>query len=76
MIRRFCDVCKDEITDKNSTSKLGHPLGRMQVRIKRKGVDYGVEVIHSTNGTSNAGDVCMYCVLDALRELDDRPRVV
>jgi len=32
-----------------------------------------VEVLETKDGTSNAGEFCRYCVLDALQKLDDRP---
>lgn len=74
MIRRYCDLCGAEMTDAN-TPRWGTSHGRLEAALKRKGETVlKVEVIQSVNGTSNAGDVCKYCILDALYRLDDRPK--
>jgi hypothetical protein len=58
-----------------NTPKFGTNGGRLAADVRtREKVLLQVEVIQSLNGTSNAGDVCKYCILDALRRLDDRPR--
>lgn len=61
------------MTERN-TPKLGANGSRMAADIQRSGVKLGVEIIQSVDGTSNAGDVCKYCILDALYRLDDRPK--
>ena len=35
-----------------------------------------VEVQHSINGVWNAGEVCKYCIIDAVNQADDRPTCV
>ena len=73
MIRRYCDCCKHEMVTVLGMREGINGLGRLSAKIERNGVSLGVEVIQSTNGASNSGDVCKYCILDALSTLDDRP---
>ena len=74
MIKRYCDCCGQEMLS-HLIPKEGMNGGRLQTTIERplKGVKLTVEVIHSKDGCSNAGDVCKHCILDALQVLDDRP---
>ena len=76
MIRRYCDCCKQEMVTVLGVREGINGLGRLSATIERGGVKLGVEVIQSTNGTSNSGDVCKYCILDALLALDDRPKPI
>lgn len=69
-IKRFCDQCFTEMTEKNTPFGTGQVSGRLSASIGH----LGVEVIQSQNKTSNSGDYCKYCILDALYKLDDRPR--
>jgi hypothetical protein len=73
MIKRYCDTCAKEMTDRN-TPNLGTNSGRLQATIKRLYTKLTVEVIQSTNAGANSGDICKHCILDALYELDDRPQ--
>lgn len=75
MIRRFCDCCQTEMKETNTPS-FGSNGGRLAVKIKRNGVELGVEVLQMVNGTANAGDVCTHCIFDALYEMDDRRPVM
>lgn len=74
MIRRFCDSCNEEIT--SSRECTGGTIGRLGAKLKgtsgKPALD--VEVIVFKDGTSNTGDWCKYCVIDALNRYDDRPR--
>ena len=78
MIRRFCDVCDNELTDENS---IVGAAGRLQ-RLSNDSTPGGAgklmfEVITGTvGGTWNSGDFCKYCVIDAINKLDDRGRAV
>ena len=74
MIKHFCDCCKKEMTPE-ITPKGGCNGARLDTEVKVKGIRLKVEVITSLDGTGNAGDFCKYCILDALQELDDRPRL-
>lgn len=58
MIRRFCDGCGAEITDRPASS---NSLIREKDRIK-------VEVMVAVDGTWNSGEVCEKCVLAAVNE--------
>lgn len=71
MIKYFCDCCGDEIAERDTKER--NPLARLTAKLKRGNAELHVEVIETKNGTSNAGQFCRYCVIDALRELDDRP---
>lgn len=73
MIRRFCDVCGGEMIPAN-TPFQGVTGDRLAAQLQSRGTRLDVEVITSKNGTSNQGDFCKYCVLDALYKIDDRPR--
>ena len=73
MIRYFCDCCGEEIAERDS--KYRNPLHRLTAKLKRGQSELQVEVIETKDGCSNAGNFCRYCVLDALRSLDDRPTV-
>lgn len=72
MIRRFCDLCGAEMTERNTP--FGGSIGRMGTKLKRLDCVMTVEVITGRDSTSNAGDFCKHCILDALQELDDRPK--
>jgi len=73
MVKRFCDLCKAEITKENTAMSAGAMSpGRMTAQIDRKGVSLKVEILQTLSGCANAGDVCKYCLLDALYALDDR----
>lgn len=71
MIRYFCDCCGEEIVTRD---KDRNPLYRLTAKLQKGSSVLQVEVIESKDGTSNAGDFCRYCVLEALQKLDDRPR--
>jgi len=74
MIKRYCDCCGSEMLDFNSP-RDGTTHNRLEAKVKAKncsGSVLSVEVITGLNNTSNAGDFCKYCILDALYTLDDR----
>ena len=60
MIKRFCDVCGNEITDSNSAG-LDNPRVRLSATIKKEQSQLRVEVITEVNGKANNGDVCKHC---------------
>lgn len=76
MIQRLCDVCGDVI-DRNyiterfkETSTHRHPTDRF------KDVKVTVEIMAGINGTTNAGEICKGCLIDAVAYHDDRPKVM
>ena len=73
MTKRYCDKCEREMDDSN-TPKDGKNLGRIEATLKHDTSQLQAEVLTTWKGTANAGDICKYCVLDALYKLDDRPR--
>ena len=72
VIRRFCDVCGVEVTDDNSPC-AGQNGGRVACEVKGKTGTLKVEVQHAIDGKWNSGDVCKYCIIDAVSGADDRP---
>ena len=75
MIRRYCDCCKAEMVNVVGVREGLNKVGDMTATIDRNGAQLTVSVIHCANGAAARGDVCKYCILDALYELDDRPKI-
>jgi len=73
MKKTFCDCCGDEITSSNDI-KSRVPGERYGAEITKRGHKLRVEVIAGVDGVMNGGDVCRYCVIDAVKSLDDRPQ--
>jgi len=76
MVRRYCDCCGEEITDKN---RVGDAHWRLTAKIEPKKNSRScksliVEVITAKDGAWNDGDFCKYCIIDAINKLDDRPK--
>ena len=73
MIKHFCDVCEAEITDENTMPKGegGAPL--LKVPINRRGIPITVCVSVDIDSLGTQ-ELCKYCILDAVRIADDRPR--
>lgn len=65
--KHFCDECGIELTDKNDSSS-----DTVGGRLSGKGKVLVFEIMTGTGGVSNAGDFCKYCVLDAVKTIDDR----
>jgi len=80
MVKHFCDICGQEI-DEKADPKLGKDEVRMTVEIvsRDKKNGFRIQVMHaSTSPVSDApvwnrGDICKYCIIDAVARLDDRP---
>lgn len=71
MTKYFCDICGIEMNAKN-TPCSGRSAGRVAtVRATPIG-KLEIEIMHYFEGTANGGCVCKYCLIDALKELDDR----
>ena len=73
MIKHFCDVCDNELTEAN---RISGEHGRLRSKRERPAQRIMVEVHTGLAGTWNAGDFCKYCVIDAIKMLDDRPRAI
>ena len=71
MIKHFCDVCGNELTDENC---VPHDAGRPH-RLRYDKSTLMFEITTGLKGTWNSGDFCKYCVIDAINKLDDRPRI-
>lgn len=74
MIKTFCDCCGEEISGYNELK--GGSIGRLGAKVKSANAmkELKVEIITIKDGTCNAGDFCLYCVLGALNSADKRPR--
>lgn len=75
MIRIFCDICSKELTA-NNRAKGGKGVdSRLGVEIGGANKKFSFEVTVFEDSVANKGDVCKYCIIDALCRLDDRPQV-
>lgn len=70
MLKKFCDICGVEIYDQNKfypnkhiTSELRLPNG------KSKQVSVNISEVLPLDY-----DICKYCVFDAIKKADDRPK--
>jgi len=66
MIKTFCDVCEEELTEKNSLPR-GHELkgdGKVKLLLR-----VGINEL-------GKGHICKYCAIKAVADLDDRPKMV
>jgi len=71
MIKRYCDCCGEEITNSNCI-----PSSRLRATVKgQANTKLTIEILTALDGCSNKGDFCRYCVIDAVKLLDDRPSV-
>ena len=75
MIRIFCDVCGVEINEDNAPSS-GANGRRVSCTVIGKHGTLKVEVQHAINDKWNGGDVCKYCIIDAVKNADDRPQPI
>jgi hypothetical protein len=62
MKRTYCNKCKDEVNEKNVF---------FDAEVHVAGVNFSL-LIEETIPVDY--DVCRYCVLDAIKALDDRPK--
>ena len=76
MIKTYCDICGKLITDDNQVIGGVMVEDRLGVEIVSGYHKFNFEVKQSKDGTANTGDICRYCVLDALYRLDDRPEML
>lgn len=67
MVKYFCDGCGCEINADTHEDRLSVTVGKGG-RLLR------VQVIHAQDDIANQGLYCKHCILDALYELDDRPK--
>ena len=76
MIKTYCDMCGEEITKKNKFNQsfqinkliARHPAGLCEL--------IGMIIIGDIYVNKNNADVCKYCILDAIIDLDDRKKHV
>jgi len=80
MTRCYCDVCGVELAAvripavrDEADSPAGSNNGRHVVcEVQGKYGKCKVEVRGSVRGEDDGGDICKYCVIDALKQFDDR----
>lgn len=61
MKKSFCDKCSDEMTDKNSFNSLIFNVASFNFKLTLP------------DAVTSDQDICKYCVIDAINNLDDRP---
>jgi len=69
MKKEFCDICGDEINEKNDLNKKiseRRKVGKREIVVE-------IDVAWMIDGTWNNGDVCKYCIFDTIKQIDDRP---
>ena len=71
MIIRFCDCCGTQLTDANKLE------GGWRVIAEYRGICVEVMAGRLKDGTHvmNSGDLCKYCIIDAVKSVDDRPQI-
>ena len=75
MIKRFCDCCGAVLDKRNTAPTNEGGIERLQAKVKKGGkVLLQVEVITAKGSTWNDGEFCKYCIIDAINQLDDRPK--
>lgn len=75
MIKHYCDQCGAEITEANECKQHFYTFedgsGRLGGRLGVLG--FSITTGNADTRTWNSGDWCKYCVIDAVKSLDDRP---
>ena len=71
MTKHFCDNCAAELDDRNTPSGVEMP-GRLRGEANLNKAVL-VEVITGIDGVWNKGELCKYCIIEAVNRLDDRP---
>lgn len=59
MIKRYCDICGDEL-DPLESRRLKRKLGRLEI-----------EITHTFDGVTNSGDICHACIAKAVAKGND-----
>lgn len=73
MIRRFCDCCEREITDAQNVGKGFENEAKLTRARGTVLVKFDIKVTVAGKAW-NGADLCIYCVIDAVKRLDDRDR--
>lgn len=75
MIRHFCDCCGAELTDANNVRTLFKKLHYSNLKGKHGDIEFEVRTGEPPTEKSDGkdGEWCKYCVIDAVKSLDDRP---
>jgi hypothetical protein len=66
MTKLFCDICNRELTDDY--------LNRIPTVIFKDSKKYEDKLIIAEITDPKEKDICMYCFIDAVNKLDDRPK--
>lgn len=75
MIKHFCDQCGVEITEINECKQHCAIFADGSSRLggRDRALGFAVMTGNADTKTWNSGDFCKYCVIDAVKSLDDRP---
>lgn len=76
-VKHFCDSCGNEIVADNQQGKVADDCGRLKTRdaYQSRKLPLVEVLVGAPGGHWNAGDYCKYCVIAAVNEFDDRPRM-
>lgn len=74
MIKRFCDICFNEITVSAASGLTATRRSSIRNEAGSHKITVDVTAVIET-GNAVSKDVCKYCVIDTVMSLDDRPRV-
>lgn len=73
MKKTFCDCCGDEMDDVRPERLKGHVRrGKYIINFE---VMTGLNKPDDTGTSMKNGDICRYCIIDAVNSLDDRPQM-
>lgn len=72
--KTFCDICGDEMDGKNTPSGGVDVCDRLGGNAKTGKNYVSFEITVGLNGKWNVGDICKYCIINAVKRFDDRPQ--
>lgn len=75
MVRRYCDYCNREIIGPSvpKGGTINTHAGRLGTEITCGRTRLRIEIITGDDEAWNKGDFCKYCIIEAVKKLDDRP---
>ena len=73
MIKTYCDICGDEITNQNiiGVDNFGTHI---QIPKSKETLKILLKIVVKTNTTVKEIDCCRYCLIDVVKKMDDRIR--
>lgn len=68
MIRRYCDICQDEIPDGDVDNQARVIHKPYEKTAAAKVVHLELKITRAVNGVANAGQVCRECLIAAVAD--------